>query len=535
MTGPGVVGWSATLSDTRAQAAIDARRFGVPPTMIEAAARRRSVGDWRGACAAADVDLFFDPDSVRRRHGGAAAESLLADLRALAPDLLRWHLPRCGHGAGQLLEGLLIPLAEYVDAGTTLTLAAATPRFALVAGQRIALTVLEGRADTDPAIRALLQAVHRRSAERYDLRRHRMFWDATHAPRLRELCPGDAASAVDAEEIARMQDEGRAVDAWSAAGFEVAIGMPGTTATAEEQQRLTRWLATVPVNLPRLAERVRDALPGAGQALIRCGSGAIVLSLSGFENDDGRPHAAIVAPRVVRKLRACIPAVPDAAWVRPVDVDLLRLGLLEARELHPLVASALAEGVDEPAASGEWRYSTELGLAAQYADMTHGGLGPGPGEQPVVLVRCGADLHRVARFDGRWQAVDHDDHAAREMFLSRLGGPTNPCRTATRHLGSGRHVIELVARLLEHGRATEARRLLCEHADTVTAPEEYALPDGSTVGQALDVLRENTLRLRMTRAGAPPVRDRRSTRILPPLSRTRRSRKGEPAQPKTPR
>jgi hypothetical protein len=516
MTGPGVVGWSATLSDTRAWAAIDARRYGVPPTMIETAARRRSVGDWRGACAAADVDLFFDPDSVRRRHGRAAAESLLADLRTLAPDLLRWHMPRRGHDAGQLLEGLLIPLAEYDGSGTALTLAAATPGFALVAGQRIVLAVLERGAGTNPAMRALLEAVHPRSADRYDLRRHRMFWDAASAPQLRDLC------ATDAPDIIRLQDEGRAVDAWSAAGFSVAVG--AQSMAAEEQQRLTRWLATVPVDLPRLADRVRDALPGTDNAVVRCAGGAIILS--GFEHEHEQPRAVIVPPRTTRGLRASMPTVPDAAWSRPVDVDLLRLGLLEPHELHPLVASALTQDSDELVVSGEWRYSTALGIEAQYADATL------TGGQSEVLVRCGTDLHRVARVEGRWQAVDHDEHAVRELLLARLGGQMNPCRTAARHLGGGRHVIELVANLLEHGRVTEATRLLHDHADTVTAPADYTLPDGGTVGQALDVLRENTLRLRMTRAGAPPVRESHNS---PPRSRPRRSRKGEPARPKIPR
>jgi MoxR-like ATPase len=315
--------------------------------MIEAAAWRRSVGDWRGACAAADVDLFFDPDTVRRRHGRAVAESLLADLRALAPDLLRWHMPRRGHGAGQLLEGLLIPLAEYDGADTTPTLAAATPRFTLAAGQRIVLAVVERgigrvRIDThaDPAMRALLKAVRPRSADRYDLRRNRMFWDAACASRLRELCVTDLGDAPD---FTQLQDEGRAVDACRAAGFEVTVDVPRAagSVTSEERQRLTRWLATVPVNLPRLAGHVRDALPGADQAVIQCAGGAIILS--GFEYEHGRPRAAIVPPRATRDLRASMQTVPDAAWSRPVDADLLRLGLLEPHELHPLVASALGQ------------------------------------------------------------------------------------------------------------------------------------------------------------------------------------------------
>ena len=132
-----------------------------PPTMVDAAAERRSAGDWHGACAAADVEIRLNPE--------------------LAPDLLRWHIPRCGHGAGPLAEGLLIPLADYADAsrsGIAVTLVAATPQVALAAGQRIVLTVVEGvvrqgPTSIDPAVRAVLDDVRGRSADRYCLRRNR--------------------------------------------------------------------------------------------------------------------------------------------------------------------------------------------------------------------------------------------------------------------------------------------------------------------------------------------------------------------------
>lgn len=507
--------------------------------MIETAAERRAVGDWRGACAAADVDIFFNPDSVRRVHGTEAAESLAADLCALAPDLLRWHLPRCGHGAGRLLEGLLVPLAGYCDQGTRLVLAAATPGFALAAGERIVLVLLEGRdrggrATADPATSAVLGAVHRRSAERYDLRRHRMFWDAGAAPRLGSLCRGGGDGD---EAILLMQDQGRAIEAWTAAGWDVTLAAPAVPATAtraaagtvsgtatgqeRERQRLRQWLATLPAQLPGLAGRIREALPGAEQAVIRCGNGTLVLS---GVSDAKHCRAEIVPPRRARALRGETAVVPDAAWARPIDADLLRLGVLAAHELHPLVASALTGATAESLAAGEWRYSTTLGVEAQYADTLRSG-------RSTVLVRCGEDLHRVARLDGRWQAVDHHDHAAREMLLGRLGGPLNPCRTAAQHLGNGRHVIELVARLLEHGRAAEATALLREHADTVIAPEQYALPDGGTVGQALDQLRQNVLRLELARAGAAPPHDARSSRVPPPGPRPRRPRKGQSARP----
>jgi hypothetical protein len=539
MTGHGMVRWSATLSDVQARAAIEARRFGVPPTMIEAATRRRLAGDWRGACAAADVDVQLNPDAVRRRHGALVAERLLADLRGLAPDLLRWHLPRCGHGTGRLLGGLLVPLADYADAETAVTLAAATPRFALAAGQRIILFVLEGdgrpRGAADPVSRAVLDGVHHRSADRYSLRRHRMFWDAACASQLDRLCPGTglrgstnaenagSADTVDsangaknagradvlmAQEITRLQDTGQTAATWAAAGIELVGGQP----------RFARWLTTVPVNLPQLVERVRDALPGVERAVIRPGGGAIVLR--GLDLPDG--DRGVTAEPVSTQVGRDLPVVPEAAWVRPIDADLLRFGLLQPLELHPLVAAALAPdaaAVWTALESAEWWYRTVPGIERQCAYSSG---------SAAILVRCGSDLHRVAQLNGRWQVVDHAEEPARELLLARLGGPTNACLHAAQYLNTGLHVIDLVEPLLEHGRISEALHLLDAHADASATRDAFVLPEGGTVGEALSSLRENTLRLRMILSGAPPARDTRGTRIH--ALHRRRSRKGEPAR-----
>jgi hypothetical protein len=234
--------------------------------------------------------------------------------------------------------------------------------------------------------------------------------------------------------------------------------------------------------------------------------------------------------------------IPYAVWSRPLDADLFRLGLVETRDLHPLVGAAIADSAAERAEPNGWRYSTESGIEAQYADSVSSGAG-----NAVVLVRCSADLHRVARVDGRWQPIDHDDHPAREALMQRLGGPVNPCRSTAQHLGSGRHVIDAVARFLDHGRVAEAARLLETHGDSGTAPGDFVLTDGVTFGERLADLREHTLRLWMTRAGTPPVRDVQGSRAAIPawgypdlrfrktkssrLKRiTRRSRKGESAR-----
>ncbi|MFF4825344.1 hypothetical protein ACFY20_20380 [Streptomyces sp. NPDC001312] len=92
------------------------REYAVPPSMIETATARRAVGDWAGACAAARVDVDFGLRAVRDRHGTDLVTRLRADLRRLAPDLLRWHMPRIAPD-GRLRPGLTISLAHYRSSG----------------------------------------------------------------------------------------------------------------------------------------------------------------------------------------------------------------------------------------------------------------------------------------------------------------------------------------------------------------------------------------------------------------------------------
>lgn len=471
MTGDETPG-TASLSRTRAHAAAAARRYGVPRMMIENAALRRARGDWRGACAAADVEVCLNPGSLRGRHGGAPVARLLADLRTLAPDLLRWHYPRRGHGLGLLRGGILVPLADYPGRGTDLTLAATTPPAALAAGQRILLTVLESDVPNDA-----LHGVHQNTAQRYDLRNLRMFWDAAHAPALAGFLDGVADGAS------------------------------------------TNLLSTLSARLPSLVRRVRTALPGVDVAAIRAGGAGTILlrGLEGSPRSTGNVTAEAVTAKDVRGL----PLVPEAAWAEPVDAELLRLGLLRPDELHPLVASAL-EGIataDAASQDDDLVYRSVPGFAGTCPDR--------PGAA-AVIVRCDTTTHRVARIDGRWQPVDHDDMPMRERLLAGLGGQANPCRQAARHLNDGRHVVDAVAPLLAHGRADHAVRLLREHADATAAPEDFRLPDGGTVGQALDVLRENTLQLQLILAGARPLMWSATAHREVPARR--RSRKGEPAR-----
>lgn len=98
--------------DPRLLAWLRVREFAVPPPMIESATARRAAGDWAGACAAARVDADLDLRALARAHGRELAARVRADLRHLAPDLLRWHMPRVAPD-GLLRPGLTVPLARY--------------------------------------------------------------------------------------------------------------------------------------------------------------------------------------------------------------------------------------------------------------------------------------------------------------------------------------------------------------------------------------------------------------------------------------
>src|SRR5689334_8910207 len=130
--------------DSRLSRWLRVREFAVPPSMIETATARRTVGDWAGACAAAGVDVDLHPRSVARTHGQELAALLRADLRHLAPDLLRWHMPRIAPD-GLLRPGLTFTLARYDTPGwegpRALHLVVRTPPAWADAGQRISLAL----------------------------------------------------------------------------------------------------------------------------------------------------------------------------------------------------------------------------------------------------------------------------------------------------------------------------------------------------------------------------------------------------------
>ncbi|MER5886412.1 hypothetical protein ABT160_21515 [Streptomyces sp. NPDC001941] len=279
------------------------REFAVPATMIETATARRSAGDWAGACAAAGFDVDLDPRAASRHHGPELAARLRQDLRRLAPDLLRWHLPRIAPD-GLLRPGLTVSLARYGsgDAGRApVQLVARTDPAWADAGQRVSLALWDpGR--TGPAD---LRHPHPRPSPRFRLDLHRHLWDATRA---HELPERSGVGQLDAP-------------------HEDLTDLPSLTDSAWATHR---WLDEARLLLNSLGLK-------RGSVLVRPGGRhRLVLDVT----DTG------VRARAARSADRTLPVLPDAAVHLPPDITLLRTGALAPHRLHPLVAAALAPGHD---------------------------------------------------------------------------------------------------------------------------------------------------------------------------------------------
>ncbi|MGW7357199.1 hypothetical protein ACWGI0_11370 [Streptomyces sp. NPDC054802] len=365
--------------DSRLSLWLRVREFAVPPSMIETATARRCAGDWAGACAAANFDVDLDLRSVARTHGRELAARVRADLRRLAPDLLRWHMPRIAPD-GLLRPGLTVALARYETDGHAcerpVQLVARTPPAWADAGQRISLALWDGtRAGT-----GAWRHPHPRPDRRHRLDLHRHLWDVYRTDELRirsgaEPLSGDGRPVLDPDLLEAVPQGHRcAVDRWAA-----------------EARILLR------------AEGRRT-----GPFTVRLGTGhRLVLRPAGA----GDSLPAIVAASGDGGASA-LPVLPDAAtWVLP-DLELIRTGLLEADRLHPLVASALTSD--------------------RAPDRLPTRPSPSPYEagQPR-FVECRGARHRIGLVDGALAPLDHDPaEIGREELLAALTGTPLPCLQA---------------------------------------------------------------------------------------------------------
>jgi len=393
------------------------REFAVPPSMIETASARRRAGDWAGACAAAGVDVDLDLRSLARTRGRDLAAQVRADLRHLAPDLLRWHMPRIApHGL--LRPGLTIALTRY-DAverdgpgtrdsprtrdspgtrgshGTVCLVVRTAPAWA-DAGQRISLALWDG-SHADAAAR---RHPHPHPNRRFRLDLHRHLWDARRSDELRVRSGADRPAG---EGLALV----KAGEGFPLVNPDVLEPVPWDPRCAVD-----RWAAEARILL-------RAEGRSTGTVAVRVGSGQrLLLDLVADGEGAGSPGLNVaVAP--TKGATAALPVLPDAAtWTLP-DLELIRSGSIEIDQLHPLVASALAPDHSRTSHSRTSEQASAM-----------------PG-QPH-LVECRGEQHRIGLVAGVLSPLDHDPgEIRREELLAELTGTPLPCLqtidTAHRH------------------------------------------------------------------------------------------------------
>jgi hypothetical protein len=367
------------------------REFAVPASMIETATARRLAGDWAGACAAAGFDVDLDLRAVARDHGRERASRIRSDLRALAPDLLRWHMPRIAPD-GLLRPGVTLTLARYDTVEGPVHLVARTAPAWADAGQRISLA-LWARSTADAVSHP---HPHPRPNRRFRLDLHRHLWDAGRA--------GELWGRSGAGEPPLPSESGRLPSAGAVLGIP-----PGCA--------VDRWAAEARILLGAEGR-------SGGRLLVRWGGRhRLVLELAA-DDDLIRP-----VPNPWAGALSALPVLPDAATWVPPDLRLLRTGAIGADRLHPLVAAALAP--DRPA-TGPQRTPDRPG---------------GP-----RLVECRGERHRIGLVDGVLAPLDHDpDEIRREELLAALTGTPLPCLQAIDEAHRRPHCLDGVRERLVHG------------------------------------------------------------------------------------
>ncbi|MDI6104707.1 hypothetical protein QLQ12_39560 [Actinoplanes sp. NEAU-A12] len=363
------------------------RRYAVPARMIAECAEARERGDWRAACEAGRIDVAFAPQVA------AEAEKLAAHL---APDLLRWHLPRALGGFTTLSNDeryLLVPDEPVAADGVLLTVWAPV---SVLGSQRLTLTAARVGRVSSVAVPAYL-------------------WDARHAGGLRAALGGSAerlplltpaAGGLPAESLGagddlparaeRVRGAFSAAAAFSEAGVEIAAGQDDEWSKADRNRVLA---AIDPLRLSHdarwLAARFRHAtwLLWAGPyryLKITVDGDAVRAGWSSGHPRDPAPEV----PRLHADLTRF-----DA------DLELIRRGHLAPGALHPLVREALFPGVPPVVAEPYPPTGTEL-----------------------VRVRCRGDWHEIDVRLGRLDLRSHTPaEQQRERAMRAFGGEVSGC------------------------------------------------------------------------------------------------------------
>ncbi|MEU3450867.1 ankyrin repeat domain-containing protein [Streptomyces thermolilacinus] len=397
------------------------RHHAVPRWMIERATAHRLAGDWAAACAAAHTDLALDVAAVRRRHGADTADALLDDLRHLAPDLLRWHLPRVLGGWTTLATDLDVVLAAYGTPGPCLYVTTPPMRSG---PQRLTLRFGAPRRPRP-----------RRPALTVDWTTARHLWDARHADELRERVGGgpDRAPFCHPDGTPRTAAELPTADpgpgdpagrsewidlAFHAGDFEGAFTAAGIDYDPTPPPSRSRYDAgtTDPgalmggrhMDVARVAAEVRRlAAHGRGDRFLLPLSGRTVML---FEPSGPAPDAPVLVRLARRDATDGVPTLAEAHWRRLPDLDLLRGGGVAPGELHPLVARSLFPALD----------AGQSGPGPAYGP-------PGPGLSEPVRVRCRDQWHQVVFRDGALAMPHTEEEQRRERALRAFGGAVTGC------------------------------------------------------------------------------------------------------------
>ncbi|XVQ15241.1 ankyrin repeat domain-containing protein [Spirillospora sp. CA-255316] len=435
------------------------RRFAVPRHMIERATERRLAGDWRGACAAANMDVAVDLPAIEDRYGADVAARVEDDLIHLVPDLVRWHAPRVGPTRTTLTPGQALVLNDYGLHGENAPRLHVTPhRWLFQGSQRMVLRF--GPVFMRDPVHICTDHAHtgfwRGIVQSWAAARH--LWDDRHTGELRERCGGDAERvpfldpdgtpraagdlpgadpgpddpAGHAEWVTMLHERGEVEAAFAAAGIELLPPGPGS-----EEYR--KWytvgpldqLARMPLALTRLGPELRRL--GGGRFQIPWTQHSAVL----FDHDGGRRLRAAVVEfdgydeeeREDQKELHQAEVLAEAVWRRLPDLGALREGRLPPEWLHPLVHDALFPGRE--------------------ARAGRDGLPCGPPEPQApapVRVRCRGEWHEV-RFQDGVLAVPHSaQEQEREKALEALGGDVGGCFAVRKAWRTGKGRLPKVLR-----------------------------------------------------------------------------------------
>lgn len=361
------------------------RRYAVPGWMIAQATAHRLAGDWRAACAAAAVDVDFDLPGIEARHGAAVAEAVADDLRHLAPDLLRWHLPRVLGGRTTIEPDLRIVLASYGGAGGP-TLSVTTPLM-IEGSQRL-------RLHCAPVVPTKRKRYTGHGFVPEDWTAVRPFWDARCASEL-----GARFTEPDglAGRIALLWARGDTAEAYEAAGIECDLTVPAPK-RYQRPRDPSALFGQMPIDLTRLVPEVAR--------LVAAGAGDRYRIAAGW-----LPHL-LLEPDGPDRLRArfaeraealAVPLLPHYVWKRLPDLELVRTGRITPRELHPMVAAALFPG-SGPAVGP-----------------------PGPDTGKPVRVRCRGAWHEVRSRGGVLDVPHTPEEQQRERAMRAFGGAVSGC------------------------------------------------------------------------------------------------------------